>query len=63
MKVTLRTVLAVALKDGEIALNVATLVDPPRCAKAEMQAYSPSRPVRSWMPSRARGLKRPSPRP
>jgi len=29
MKVTLRTVLAVALKDGEIALNVATLVDPP----------------------------------
>lgn len=38
--VTLRTALSVALKDGEIARNVATLVDPPRCPKPEMNAFS-----------------------
>jgi integrase len=39
--VTLRTALAVATKDGELARNVAALVDPPRIPKTEVQAFNP----------------------
>lgn len=39
--VTLRGALAVALKDGQIPRNVAALVDPPRCQKAEAQVFTP----------------------
>jgi len=39
--VTLRAALAVAVKDGQIPRNVATLVDPPRVPKREVQAFDP----------------------
>jgi integrase len=38
--VTLRSALAVAVKDGQIPRNVAGLVEPPRVPKREMQAFS-----------------------
>jgi integrase len=39
--VTLRGALAVAAKDGQIPRNVAALVDPPRVARTEVQAFNP----------------------
>lgn len=40
--VTLRGALAVAEKDGQVPRNVASLVDPPRIAAREIQAFNPS---------------------
>jgi integrase len=39
--VTLRSALAVAVKDGQIPRNVAGLVDPPRAPRPEVQAFGP----------------------
>jgi len=39
--VTLRGALAVAVKDGQIARNVAELVAPPRCTRTEVHAFTP----------------------
>jgi len=39
--VTLRSALAVAVKDGQIPRNVAGLVDPPRARRPDVQAFSP----------------------
>jgi integrase len=40
--VTLRGALAVAVKDGQIPRNVATLVDPPRVPRSEVEVFDPN---------------------